>query len=44
MSAKLKNPVVGFPKELGPNLCLTLDGRREDYNFDFVLLPESFKA
>ena len=25
-------------------LCLTLDGKREEYNVDFVLLPESFEA
>ena len=25
-------------------LCLTLDGKKEKYNVDFVLLPESFEA
>jgi len=28
----------------GSCLCLTLDGKKEEFNVDFVLSPESFEA
>jgi hypothetical protein len=31
-------------KGKGSSLCLTLDGKREELNVDFVLSPESFEA
>jgi hypothetical protein len=30
--------------KMGPNLCLTLDGKREDLNVDFVFSIENFEA
>ena len=31
-------------KKMGSSLCLTLDGKRDELNVDFVLLIESFEA
>jgi hypothetical protein len=31
-------------EKMGSSLCLTLDGKREELNVDFVLSPESFEA
>ena len=31
-------------QEKGSSLCLTLDGKREENNVDFVLSPESFEV
>jgi len=30
-------------EKMGSSLCLTLDGKREKLNIDFVLSPESFR-
>ena len=31
-------------REMGSSLCLTLDGKREELNVDFVLSIEGFEA
>ncbi len=41
---KMKIVLIVNEREMGSSLCLTLDGKREELNVDFVLSIKSFEA